>query len=135
MYCSQALTAIPDCPLEVYWTLVVPAGLDQGRGSIHEKPDSRTPRQRRATSSGDDASRWLDHMNSYRLRAALAANGWPDRYLSFNRRSARIDLRNGITGFVRLLHQNAFMPVDRILTPGTLVEFDPVLSGIVDLRA
>jgi hypothetical protein len=73
-------------------------------------------------------------MNSYRLRAALAANGWPDRYLSFDRRTARIDLRKDIIGFVpfnrwvRWLHRHAFMPIDRILTPGTVVEFDPVLS-------
>jgi hypothetical protein len=68
-----------------------------------------------------------------RLREALAACGWPESYLSFDKRDARIGWRLGRFGYrpwrrwLRLVHPRAFFAVDDFIERIEAVRFDSTL--------
>jgi hypothetical protein len=86
-------------------------------------PDPNPPC--RSTSSGQTLE--------LRLREALQWCGWPDPYLSLDRRDARITWRRGTYGYVpwwrwcRWLHPRAFLPINELLARVSEVRFDSTL--------
>jgi hypothetical protein len=75
------------------------------------------------------------HVCELRLREALEWCGWPEEYLSLDRRDARITWRKRAIGYepwwrwCRWLHPTAFLPVEELLSRIREIRFDGVLRG------